>query len=42
MLELCRSRMCFLTMGESEIMSEAKSLDFAKLRDYAKRVSDFY
>lgn len=39
MLELCRSRMCFLTMNESEIMSEAKSLDFSKIRDYMKKVS---
>ncbi|KAH9408071.1 hypothetical protein TYRP_011727 [Tyrophagus putrescentiae] len=37
MLELCRSRMCFLTMNESEIMSEAKSLDFSKIRDYMKK-----
>ncbi len=27
-------------MNESEIMSEAKSLDFSKIRDYMKKVSD--
>lgn len=37
MLELCRSRMCFISMGEDEIMNETKSLDFSKIRDYMKR-----
>ncbi|XP_075676685.1 traB domain-containing protein [Dermatophagoides pteronyssinus] len=36
-LELCRSRMCFLSMSENEIMKEAKSLNFRKIRDYMKK-----
>ncbi|XP_075589520.1 traB domain-containing protein [Dermatophagoides farinae] len=36
-LELCRSRMCFLSMSEMEIMKEAKSLNFRKIRDYMKK-----
>lgn len=40
-LELCRSRMCFLHMSEEEIMREAQSLDFKKIREYIRRVSNF-
>lgn len=40
-LELCRSRLCFLTMSEEEIMREAQSLDFKKIREYVRKVSNF-